>query len=295
MQSVKGRLDVNSHQSRELPLDYGQNLLVALRHQVLGILAHNESPQRRVTRSDSAGEFGVDPGARGELTPLRLRNQEPETVERMIDGNLPINNHYGDGGRVGNLRELGGKLHVGGFEDSSGERRRQSDNDVAISSPVVVDPNAPPAGVTVHRGRLSWSHGDHCGRSAMNPIRQRLHAVAEREKQTTLIRLLLAFAAHCANQAAVAALVFQKSREHAYGAQLSGIAAVNAGQQWLGYEIQHCIVKVISNNPLKLRALEEAGLKIVERVSIEVDSTEDAADYLRTKKEKLGHLLELKR
>jgi 3,4-dihydroxy 2-butanone 4-phosphate synthase/GTP cyclohydrolase II len=42
------------------------------------------------------------------------------------------------------------------------------------------------------------------------------------------------------------------------------------------------------------RALEEAGLKIVERVSIEVDSSEDAADYLRTKKEKLGHLLELK-
>jgi len=45
---------------------------------------------------------------------------------------------------------------------------------------------------------------------------------------------------------------------------------------------------------LKLQALEEAGLTIMERVSIEVDSTEDAADYLRTKKEKLGHLLELK-
>jgi len=36
-------------------------------------------------------------------------------------------------------------------------------------------------------------------------------------------------------------------------------------------------------------------LKIVERVSIEVDSSEDAAGYLRTKKEKLGHLLDLKR
>jgi len=61
------------------------------------------------------------------------------------------------------------------------------------------------------------------------------------------------------------------------------------------FDLGLCRVKVISNNPLKLRALEEAGLKIVERVSIEVDSTEDAADYLRTKKEKLGHLLELKR
>lgn len=61
------------------------------------------------------------------------------------------------------------------------------------------------------------------------------------------------------------------------------------------FDLGLCRVKVISNNPLKLRALEEAGLKIVERVSIEVDATEDAADYLRTKKEKLGHLLTLKR
>ena len=60
------------------------------------------------------------------------------------------------------------------------------------------------------------------------------------------------------------------------------------------FDLGLCRVKVISNNPLKLRALEEAGLTIVERVSIEVDSSEAAADYLRTKKEKLGHLLELK-
>jgi 3,4-dihydroxy 2-butanone 4-phosphate synthase/GTP cyclohydrolase II len=61
------------------------------------------------------------------------------------------------------------------------------------------------------------------------------------------------------------------------------------------FDLGLCRVKVISNNPLKLQALEEAGLQIVERVSIEVDSTEDAAEYLRTKKEKLGHLLELRR
>ena len=61
------------------------------------------------------------------------------------------------------------------------------------------------------------------------------------------------------------------------------------------FDLGLCKVKVISNNPLKLQALEEAGLQIVERVSIEVDSTEDAAEYLRTKKEKMGHLLELRR
>ena len=61
------------------------------------------------------------------------------------------------------------------------------------------------------------------------------------------------------------------------------------------YDLGLCHVRVISNNPLKLKALEEAGLKIVERVSIEVDAQESAARYLRTKKEKMGHLLELKK
>lgn len=57
------------------------------------------------------------------------------------------------------------------------------------------------------------------------------------------------------------------------------------------FDLGLCHVRVISNNPLKLRALEEAGLQIVERVSIQVEPTEKAVGYLRTKKEKLGHLL----
>lgn len=58
------------------------------------------------------------------------------------------------------------------------------------------------------------------------------------------------------------------------------------------FDLGLCKVKVISNNPDKLEALESAGLTIVERVPIEVPSEEPAAHYLRTKKEKLGHLLE---
>ena len=59
------------------------------------------------------------------------------------------------------------------------------------------------------------------------------------------------------------------------------------------FDLGLCRVKVISNNPLKLRALEEAGLKIVERISMQVDSHQLAQKYLSTKKNKLGHLLEL--
>jgi 3,4-dihydroxy 2-butanone 4-phosphate synthase/GTP cyclohydrolase II len=58
------------------------------------------------------------------------------------------------------------------------------------------------------------------------------------------------------------------------------------------FDLGLCKVRVMSNNPLKLSALEAAGLRIVERVSIQVASTEEADHYLRTKKEKLGHLLE---
>ena len=57
------------------------------------------------------------------------------------------------------------------------------------------------------------------------------------------------------------------------------------------FDLGLCKVKVISNNPDKLAALEQAGLKIVERIPIEIETTPPAAHYLRTKKEKMGHIL----
>ncbi|CAN5326662.1 hypothetical protein BH10ACI1_BH10ACI1_10460 [soil metagenome] len=54
-----------------------------------------------------------------------------------------------------------------------------------------------------------------------------------------------------------------------------------------------CKVRVMSNNPDKLRALKKAGLRLVERVAIEVEAGKPAAHYLKTKKEKLGHLLDV--
>lgn len=57
------------------------------------------------------------------------------------------------------------------------------------------------------------------------------------------------------------------------------------------FDMGLCKVRLLSNNPLKIRALEEAGLEVVERVPIEVETTEPADHYLRTKKEKMGHLL----
>lgn len=52
-------------------------------------------------------------------------------------------------------------------------------------------------------------------------------------------------------------------------------------------------VRLMSNNPEKMRALEEMGFQVVERVSLVTTPTEPARGYLRTKKEKMGHLLEV--
>ncbi|MGB9073839.1 MAG: GTP cyclohydrolase II [Terriglobales bacterium] len=52
-------------------------------------------------------------------------------------------------------------------------------------------------------------------------------------------------------------------------------------------------VRLITNNPSKVSALQDAGIAIVERVSCEVAPDPNALRYLQTKKDKLGQLLTL--
>ena len=51
-------------------------------------------------------------------------------------------------------------------------------------------------------------------------------------------------------------------------------------------------VRLMSNNPEKIQALEKAGVRVAERVPSIMDPVESTADYLRTKREKMGHLLD---
>ena len=52
-------------------------------------------------------------------------------------------------------------------------------------------------------------------------------------------------------------------------------------------------IRVLTNNPGKFTALRGYGLEIVERVPLEVAPNENSRKYLKTKKEKMGHLLSL--
>ena len=91
----------------------------------------------------------------------------------------------------------------------------------------------------------------------------------------------------------------------AYELQDRGLDTVQANEE-LGFKADHrefalpagmlkalgvARVRLLSNNPQKVAALEAAGIKVTERVPCEVEPHTHAENYLKTKKEKLGHLL----
>jgi GTP cyclohydrolase II len=51
-------------------------------------------------------------------------------------------------------------------------------------------------------------------------------------------------------------------------------------------------VRLITNNPEKVEALESAGIVVAERISAEIEPEETFERYLRVKREKMGHLLD---
>lgn len=53
-------------------------------------------------------------------------------------------------------------------------------------------------------------------------------------------------------------------------------------------------IRLLTNNPRKIHGLSGYGIEIVERVSIQMNHNEKNQAYLSTKKEKLGHMLNLK-
>jgi len=93
----------------------------------------------------------------------------------------------------------------------------------------------------------------------------------------------------------------------AYELQDSGHDTVEANHH-LGFEADHrnyrlCAevlrqlgvsrVRLMSNNPRKFEALHAAGIQVTERVPIEIAPSERTENYLKTKKAKLGHMLEM--
>ena len=50
-------------------------------------------------------------------------------------------------------------------------------------------------------------------------------------------------------------------------------------------------VRLMTNNPRKINGLEDVGIKVTERVAIQVDPNQHNEDYLKVKADKLGHMM----
>ena len=50
-------------------------------------------------------------------------------------------------------------------------------------------------------------------------------------------------------------------------------------------------VRLMTNNPRKISGLEDAGIKVTERVAVHVDPNKHNENYLKIKAEKLGHMI----
>ncbi len=186
-----------------------------------------------------------------------------------------------------------GKFHIMGFEGHFGDEcDRRKETAVAL---VMGDIQAEPPLVRIHSQCLT---GDVFG-SLRCDCRQQLE---------------LALAMISAHGSGILVYEQQEGRGiglmaklQAYELQDKGLDTVEANVK-LGFEVdcRHYSlpvevlkalgvsrVRLLSNNPDKVAALENAGIEVIERVPCEAAAQKYSETYLRTKKEKLGHLFSI--
>ena len=96
------------------------------------------------------------------------------------------------------------------------------------------------------------------------------------------------------------------NKMHAYNLQDQGMDTAQAnvhlgfGEDQRDYAIVHDMLKdlgvksvrLMTNNPLKINALNEVGIEVVERVPVIVTPREENKRYLDTKRDSMGHMLD---
>ena len=205
--------------------------------------------------------------------PERRRTMKPRTVEQVAEARLPTD--FGEFRIIG-YRSLTSKEEF--VVLAQGELRRDQATLVRIHSQCLT-------------GDVFGSVKCDCGRqlrAAMEMIAQEGHGVIVYQQQEGRGIGIL-------------------NKIRAYALQDEGADTIEANER-LGLAVdlrcyEQCAeilcdlgvnrVRLMSNNPEKMRALERMGLHVDERVPLVIAPTVAAMGYLRTKKEKMGHLLEL--
>jgi 3,4-dihydroxy 2-butanone 4-phosphate synthase/GTP cyclohydrolase II len=203
---------------------------------------------------------------------LRLvKSQSSKTIERVAEARLPT--------EIGEFRIIGFRSLVSTEEFvvlAKGELRPDRPGLVRIHSQCMT-------------GDVFGSIKCDCGRqleAAMKLIEQEGHgAIVYQQQEGRGIGII--------------------NKIRAYALQDEGADTIEANER-LGFEAdlrryEQCAeilldlglraVRVMSDNPAKIRALRQAGLKVVERVPLEVEPHDLFAGYLKTKQEKMGHLV----
>lgn len=199
------------------------------------------------------------------------RHAEQKTVERVAEARLPT--------ETGDFRIIGYRSLVSAEEFvvlAKGELRPNTPTLVRIHSQCMT-------------GDVFGSLKCDCGRqlkAAMKMIEQAGHgAIVYQQQEGRGIGII--------------------NKIRAYALQDKGADTIEANEQ-LGFEADlrsydQCAeilidlglraVRVMSDNPAKIGALRQAGLKVIERVPLEIEAHDYFTGYLKTKKEKMGHLV----
>ncbi|SDW32029.1 bifunctional 3,4-dihydroxy-2-butanone-4-phosphate synthase/GTP cyclohydrolase II [Paenibacillus sp. CF384] len=202
---------------------------------------------------------------------IHYRNEKEKLVERVVDVKMPTD--YGVFRAVAYTNEVDNKEHVALVK---GE----------------IDPTQPIL-VRVHSecltGDVFHSHRCDCGPQLEAALRQINEAgngvllyMRQEGRGIGLINKLKAYQLQEQGLDTVDAnikLGFAPDlREYGIGAQILKDLGIRK-------------MRLLTNNPRKIRGLEGYGIEVVERVPIQMDANEDNNGYLHTKKSKLGHLL----
>jgi GTP cyclohydrolase II len=216
----------------------------------------------------------------------------------VVKHSVSLHNRYNQGVTANDIQQLAsadfptrwGKFRIHGFRAESGsEGNRRVEEAVAL---VMGDVQSTPPLVRVHSQCLTGDvfHSLRCD------CRQQL------EMALSMIRDLGAGILVYEQQEGRGIGLMAKLQ--AYELQDAGLDTVEANEP-LGFKADHrdfalpgqilkalgvTRVRLLSNNPDKVEALERAGVEVVERVPCEVTPSPHAEEYLKTKREKLGHI-----
>jgi len=203
---------------------------------------------------------------------IAYRLQNDSLIERVSEANMPTK--YGDFKMVGYFNKLNGEHHVALVK---GEIDEETPTLIRVHSECLTGDAF---------GSLRCDCGDQL-QEAMSRIDEEgkgiLLYMRQEGRGIGLINKIKAYALQDKGYDTVdanLALGFDEDlRDYGIGAQIL-------------LDLKAKRIKMMTNNPLKLSGLSGYGIEVVERLSIEMNHNEKNAYYLRTKRERMGHMLE---